>query len=136
MGLKEKRVVKEFQDEHYENYKKQVNEAAKFDVNMEVDWDSLAVEGSSHLYLECWPKVYFQPLIQALQLITADDMGAEALKESLKGIVIKNNSDCSNASRWCQFENGIITLDHKPTTNVDQIDDRAKALQSQLEDSL
>lgn len=76
------------------------------------------------------------PLVEALKSISADDMGAEALKESVKKIVIKNASDCSSAGRWATFEGGGITLDHKPTTNVDHVQDRTDNLVKLLEDNL
>ena len=136
MGLAEKRVVKDFQDNHFPKFKGQVTDSAKFDVEIEVDWDKLAEPEYSHLYIECWEKVYFMPLVEALNSITADDMGAEALKESLKKIHITNETECSNSGRWATFEGGVLKLDHKPCTNVDQIKDRAAYTIKLLEDNL
>jgi hypothetical protein len=126
MGLQEKRAVKEFQDNHLSKLTKEVNAAAGFDVPMEIDWNSLMVNEYSHLYTEGFTKVYFTTLTLAFKEIAADDMGKEALKSTLKKVVIKNSNDHYSASSAISFENGVLTFDHTPISNVDQYVDRAK----------
>ncbi len=136
MGLKERRAQKDFEETKYPGLLDNVKTALGFEVPIEVKWETLAIDGSSHLYDECWPKVYFEPLSAALKSICADDMGKEALQGTLKNIVIQNTADCSNGSRWAAFADGVITLDHKPTTNVDNIKERTDSLTTLLENSL
>ena len=136
MGLKERRVGKEFQDSHYGGHRKAIEEALGFEVTIEVDWEALQVEDMSHLYVECWPKVYFTPLTEGFKTICADDMGKEALKEALKKIVITNQAGNSSGRSWVTFNEGVLKLDHKPTSNVDQIKERTEGLVSMLESSL
>lgn len=135
MGLAERRAAKRFQDESYPKLKTAIDEAAGFETSLEVDWSSLAIDDSSHLYDECFPKVYFQPLIDAFAAICIDDMGKEALAEGLKQIVIKNEGGRSNP-RDFTFDGGVLTIDHKPTTNVDNVKERAEAIQKILEKGL
>lgn len=136
MGLAERRAAKKFEDTLYPPLKKQLDAAAHFDVPVDVHWESLAIEERAHLYDECFPKVYFQPLIEAFQAICVDDMGREALKAKLKRVVIRNTADNSSASSMVTFEGGVLTLDHKPTTNVDDVRDRTKSIQQTLEAAL
>ena len=136
MGLAERRAAKDFETNRYPAVKKDVDAAAKFDVPVEVKWDSLAVAEYAHMYEEAWLKVYFRPLIDALKAITVDAMGADALKASLKRIVIQNMKDNSSSNYWAIFTDGILTLDHAPVSNVDYIDDRKTQLQKILEEKL
>jgi hypothetical protein len=135
MGLAERRVAKEFQDTLFPGFKKEIDQALGFDIPVEVNWESLCEEGSSHLYLECWPKVYFLPLLDALKSVGSDNMGKEALKATLKKIVIQNLNGNSSYSGY-SFSDGILVLDHKGTTNVDFHEDRKKNIIEALEKSL
>ena len=136
MGLAERRAAKEFETNRFPQFKKAIDEAAGFEVPVTVAWDTLAIEERAHLYDECWPQVYFVPLITALKAITVDDMGKEALKASLKKIEIQNRGDNSSGERMVSFEGGTLLLDHKPVTNVDDVDGRTKAIRTLLESRL
>ena len=135
MGLAERRIVKDFQDNHLPALKKQVDETAGFEVPLEVNWDSLTVNEYSHAWLETWPKLYFEPLIAALKYITQDDMGKEALHEGLKKITIQDQSGAYYGDRWSQFEGGALTLDHS-FTNSDDVQERTDGLIKTLEKGL
>jgi hypothetical protein len=135
MGLAERRALKEFQENVYPDLKDQVDKAAGFEVDMSVDWDTLALDDQAHLYNECFAKVYFEPLVGAFKSVCGDDMGREALKGGLSKISIRNTLDKSSPSGFT-FEAGVLTLDHKPTTNVGDISARTKALVSLLEKGL
>ncbi|AFE04486.1 hypothetical protein COCOR_02112 [Corallococcus coralloides DSM 2259] len=136
MGLAERRAAKEFETKRFPQFKKDIDEAAGFEVPVTVAWDTLALEGESHLYDQCWGQVYFVPLIEALKGITIDDMGKEALKGALKQIEIQNRSDISYGERMATFEGGILRLDHRPHTNIDDVKDRTKGIQTLLESKL
>ncbi|MEZ6185402.1 MAG: hypothetical protein R3F62_10380 [Planctomycetota bacterium] len=136
MGLKERRALKAFQDEHFAAQKKRIDDAAGFEVDLDMDWDSLVDPTYLHMINETWPKVYFDPTVAALEAVGVDAMGKEALQEGLKKVVFKNASDCSTAGRCATFSDGVLTVDHKPFTNVDYVKDRAKAIQDVLEDGL
>src|SRR5262245_35613209 len=136
MGLAERRAAKEFETTMFPNWKKKIVEAAHFEVPINVDWEALAEPDYAHLYAECWPQVYFEPLVGALPAICVDDMGREALQTGLKKIVVTNRSDRSYGSECATFEAGVLTVDHKPCTNVGQIEERTKSIQKALEAAL
>lgn len=134
-GLKEKRAVKDFQETSYPKLKKEIDAIAGVDVPIEVDWNSVAVKDYAHLYEEGFTKVYFTPLLQALKEICADEMGKSALKDALKKVVIKNSSNSYSPSKF-SFTDGILVIDHSPTTNLGDIKDRSSKLVKLLEAGL
>lgn len=134
-GLKERRAVKEFQELVYPGIKNEIDKIAGFDVSVEVDWKSLAKDGNSGLYKEAFPKVYFNPLIEAFKEICADDMGKGALKDGLKKVVVKNSSDAYSPSKF-SFKDGTLTIDHSPITNINDVKERKSKILKLLEQGL
>ncbi|WP_211194321.1 hypothetical protein [Pyxidicoccus fallax] len=133
MGIAERKAAKQFEETHYAKLKKDIDAAAGFEVPVEVDWATLALDGYEHLYEEAWTKVYFEPLIGALRAIGQDELGREFLKGALKRILIRNTNDTSYAGNVATFKEGVLTLDHQPFTNVDDVKDRQEAIQKTLE---
>ena len=131
MGLVERRALKAFQDNQFPELKRQIDEAAGFAVDLEVDWASLCAEERANLYEEAWTKVYFNPLIEALRAITIDDMGKDALRDGLKQIVIRDSGTTQTS-----FNGGVLTFHYGSCTNLDSGDDRRQALQAALEKGL
>jgi hypothetical protein len=134
-GLKEKRAVKNFQEQTFPKLTQQINTVANVDVPVEVDWDSIAVDDYADMYEEGFTKVYFTPLLDALKEICADDMGKDALKNALKKVVIKNSSNSYSPSNF-SFADGVLVIDHSPTTNIDDTKERTKKIVKLLEDAL
>jgi hypothetical protein len=132
MGLQERRAAKAFQDGNYQTLTSEINTLAGYQLEFEVNWDTLALEEYSHMYEECFPKVYFTPLINAIKEITIDDMGKEALKEALKKVVIKNEAGNVYGSTAYAFSGGVLTIDHLPFSNVDNITERSEELSKLL----
>jgi hypothetical protein len=135
MGLEEKRAVENFKNNLFPDLKKEIEDAAGFAVSIEASWDKLITDGYSHLYNDAFTKVYFTPLINALKAITIDDMGRNALKNSLKKIIItkeKDNHSCNNFT----YNDGILVIDHKPVANIDDVDERSDGIQKLIEGKL
>lgn len=132
MGLTEKRGIKTFQDTKYAGLVKEINTAAGFPVELDVHWDTLATADYAHLYDEGFTKVYFTPVINAFKAITTDELGKEGLKETVKKIVIKNEGDNYSGSAAYSYSDGVLTIDHSPITNIDDIDQRSAELEKFL----
>lgn len=135
MGLAEKRAVQDFQKNEFPAWKSKLESAIGFPCELDVKWETLAEEGHDHLYKESFSKVYFQPLVEAMQAICQDDLGKEALKGVLKKIEIFNTNEFSSA-RGFTFVSGVLKYDHKPCTNIDDVKDRTESLVKMLEKSL
>ncbi|SFR83647.1 MULTISPECIES: hypothetical protein [Maribacter] len=136
MGLKENRFTKTFQEEQFPQLKGQINEAAGFDVPLNIEWEKLFEDRFMHLYNDSYPKIYFFPIIEAFKSIASDDMGKEALKDSLKEIHITNTVDHHNPSNAYSFTDGVLTFDHSPINNADDVDRRTSVLVELLENNL
>lgn len=136
MGLLEKRAVKAFQEGSYKKLTDEINSLAGYTIEFEVNWDSLAVEEYAEMYDEFFTEVYFLPVVNAVKEIAGDDMGKEALKETLKKIVIKNEGDIYSASSAYSFSSGVLTIDHLPYNNVNNTTERTTVLTELLMKSL
>jgi hypothetical protein len=135
MGLAERRAVERFKSDDYPEWKARIDQATGFEVPVEVTWEELAAEEYASSYASFFPKVYFEPLVDALTAITVDEIGKSAVRDGLNKIVVRNTDQYSN-TRGFAFEEGVLTIDHKPHTNVDDGDERAKGLRRILEAGL
>ena len=132
MGLKEKRAVKAYQDNTYPSWISKIEEAASTSIEVEVDWEKLAVEGFDHNYEEAFTKVYFKPVVKAFSDITVDDMGEEALAETVQKIMVTNTAGNYSPASAYRLANGTLTIDHASDTNIDDVDERADYLTDYL----
>jgi hypothetical protein len=133
MGLAERRATKAFQDNELPKLQKALDDAAGFPVTLEIDWENLAQEGYADHYNDWWKSVYFTPVTRAIkEEIAIDEMGQEALKEKLKKIVFTNRGGYYSPESAINWKDGVLTVDHSPSTNVDYIDDRKQRAASEL----
>ena len=135
MGLAERRAAQGFQNEQYPGWKERIEKAAGFPVPIEVAWDELAVPNFADDYGDFFPKVFFQPLVDALSAVTIDDLGRTAAREGITRIVIRNSGEHYGVSGFT-FDSGVLTIDHKTDTNVDYVNDRTTGLRQLLESNL
>lgn len=135
MGLAERRSIKHFQDARFATLKQEIDEAAGGAVQVDVNWESLAKEGYSHLYEDAFTKVYFAPLCAALKAIAVDDLGRMALRDGLKQVVLCNTKG-GYGDDAIEFVGGVLTIDHDPVSNIDYVSDRAASIQKKLEAGL
>jgi hypothetical protein len=136
MGLAERRAAKEFETNKFPDLKKKIDAAAGFEVMFDVQWEKLALDGQAHLYDDSWQQIFFVPLEAAIKHICIDEMGKDALKKGLKKVVITNTDSVHYGDRMSKLESGVLTLDHKPTTNVGDVKDRTEGIQKTLENAL
>jgi hypothetical protein len=135
MGLAERRSAERFKNEDYPGWKSRIDEAAGFEITIDVAWDELAVPDYADRYAEYFPAVYFQPLLDALGAIGADDMGKDALREGVSKIVVKNSGQYFSPTGFT-FADGVLTLDHMSDSNTHHVEERTKAIQALLEAGL
>jgi hypothetical protein len=135
MGLAERRAAKAFQDNKLPAIQAQIEAAVGKPVPLEVNWEQLSLEGYGEQYETLWTLSCFNPLVNALGEVAVDDMGREALQESLKSIrVLGDYAHALNPS----FSDGVLTLDFRlwnpPTTDEqkDFTDRIRKTLESAL----
>jgi secreted PhoX family phosphatase len=140
-SLAERRAITDYQNQNFPDHQKKIQQAAGFEVPVEVDWNSLALPGDEKYYAQddYFVKTIFQPVEDALSGITKDDMGKQALKEKLKKIAIRYGDDGISASDYSdrvKFEDGVLTVNFKPYTNTADVKDRTDTITKLLEASL
>ncbi len=136
MGLAEKRALKAFQDNKLPTIQAQIDAAVGKPVPMTIDWEKLSLDGGyADRYEELWLASCFEPLVTALEEVGVDDMGREALHESLQSIRILG--DYAHALK-VEFDAGVLTLDFRlwnaPT--ADERKDFVKTIRTTLEAAL
>ena len=136
MGLAERRATKAFQDNQLPGLTAEIHALAGHPVPIEVNYEQLAKPDYAESYGDFFRKVYFQPVIDAFKAIAIDDMGKDALKTGVKKIVFQNSKDTYTAEYAVSFEGGVVMIDHDSCSNVDYVDDRARALTKVLEKGL
>ena len=136
MGLAERRAAKKFESDVFPEIQKKIDEAAGYHVPVEVRWDDLCADGYAHMYEEAWSKVFFIPLMRALEAITVDEIGKSALIAGLRSVVVLNQGSVFYPDAMATLREGVLTLDHEPCTNIEDIHDRARAIQAVLEAGL
>ena len=137
MGLPQKRILKDFQDNAYPDLLKKLQSAAGFEVPVEVKWDTMMSDKyeKKEQYFEWYNKVYFQSLTETFSNLTKDDMGREALKGGLKKVILESSPEHSTF-RGTTFKDGILHVKHSFHTNVDNVRERVEAWTKLLEKSL
>jgi hypothetical protein len=135
MGLAERRAAQQFEKNTLPQLKNRIDEAAGFDVLLDIDYTNLMREDPSR-YEDLWPKMYFEPLIEAFKAICADDLGKEALKASLKKVEVTNSDQFgSNLDGAVTFADGVLRIDFR-IQDVDSISYRAGGIVKRLEQVL
>ncbi len=135
MGLRERRAVKNYEENIFPEQKARIDAAYGSAIEVDVDWDAIAVDGMDHMYDEAFTKVYFDTIAGVFERIAIDDFGREALQAGVTKVAITNSDSFSN-HRGFSFEEGVFTLDHKPTYNIDSVTDRVDNGAKLLEDAL
>jgi hypothetical protein len=108
MGLAERRAATALKEGDYKAFEGNIKQLCGFDVKMTFDWNAL--EGNSQCTDICENKRYnsymFDAVTEAFQQVTADSMGKDALKSSLKEIVL------IPAAGDLKFEGGVLTINN------------------------
>jgi hypothetical protein len=72
-------------------------------------------------------------LIAALQSVGADEMEREALKKGLHRVIVANTRGNYYSDKWAAIDGNVLTLDHEPITNIQDVRGRTARLISVLE---
>ena len=89
MGLEEKRLVKQLKEEVVPKYEKELQEIAGNQISYDLDWDSFADDMDALNYVE---SRILTEVSNAFRDLCKDDLGKDAVKESVKKVNVKNLS--------------------------------------------
>src|SRR5215831_13871613 len=105
MGLNERRKRKKLQEVTLPARVKEIEEICGKPIAYEVDWDSVADDPVALNFLD---NLSCHRLNMALRMICQDDLGKQAIRDSLKSVKLKNIKDM--ASKQINFQNGILEM--------------------------
>lgn len=105
MGLNERRKIKELQDTTFPERVKEIEEICGKAIPYDVDWESMADDGEALKFID---NLSCHRLNMALRVICADEMGKEAVRESLKTIKLKNVKEASEMKM--EFAGGVLEM--------------------------
>ena len=141
VGLAERRAIAAYRQQNWPPIEQAIRGAAKFDVPIDVEWDQLTIPGDASHYADddYFGKTIFEPLIAALNNITSDQMGRDALKAKLQRIHVRFDEKTAPASNYpngLSFKNGVLDINWRPYSNTADVLDRTKALTQIMEQNL
>ena len=105
MGLNERRMMKELQETVFPARVKEIEEICGIAIPYEVDWDSMADDAEALRFID---NISCHRMNMALRVICADEMGKQAVRDSLKTIKLKNVKD--PAAMKMQFQSGVLEM--------------------------
>ena len=105
MGLNERRKMKELQTESFPERTAELTEITGGTIAYEVDWDSFSDDLEALNFLD---NLSCHRTNMALRVICSDDLGKEAVQESLKTIKLKNVP--TKADMTITFGNGVLEM--------------------------
>jgi hypothetical protein len=105
MGLEERRRIKELQDTTLPGRVAELKEITGGDIAYDVDWDSFANDAAGLNYLD---NLSCHRTNMALRVICSDQLGKEAVQESLKTIKLVNVKTPAEMS--IDFGGGVLEM--------------------------
>lgn len=106
MGLTEKRMIKDLQDNTILAREAELLEITGSPIRYEIDWESLSNDAAGLNFVD---NLSCHRLNMALRVICSDSLGKEAVAESLRLVKLKNVAD--PAQRRIQFASGVLEMD-------------------------
>lgn len=128
MGLAERRAIVAFQSTRYPALKERLDQIAGFAVPLEIDWASLDIDDYADLYDEALEKVYFLPLIEAFTALRIDPARLAEVRGAMRRVDIRYASIAARIT----FEQGVLTFDHYPMSDIEDVSTRAMAVVAAL----
>ncbi len=105
MGLAERRKIQDLQDNTLPARSREIAEICGREIPYEVDWATLENDASALNFLD---NLSCHRLNMALRTICIDDMGREAVRETLKLVKLKNVAE--PAQRHIAFAGGVLEM--------------------------
>jgi hypothetical protein len=105
MGLEERRMIKNLEEEVLPGRVKEIEEISGAPVPYDVDWDSFDGDLTALNFVD---NVSCHRLNMALRVICADDLGKEAVRDTLKRVRLKNVKETADKS--IKFEANTLEM--------------------------
>jgi hypothetical protein len=107
MGLAEKRAIAKIKTEALPRFQAEIDGIAGTHIELTVDWDSYA-EQELRVIEEHVPERGLAEIVKAIGFICRDDLGKEALRESLQKVELR--CPPRSQSNELKFEDKVLTV--------------------------
>jgi len=106
MGLKEKKAAKSIEDQYLSDYQKEINDIVGKALPININWDTFEMD-----FIKFVPSVCLQRLTDGLKEVCSDDMGKEAIQESINTIeVYCIPNDGAEDNKALKLDAGVFSL--------------------------
>lgn len=105
MGLEEKRKIKEYQDTTIPERTAELAEIVGATIPYDIDWDTFANDSEALRFLD---NISCHRINMAMRVICMDDLGKEAVQETVKSIKLKNVQ--SKDEMYLKLEDGALSM--------------------------
>ncbi len=105
MGLEEKRKIKEYQDTTIPERTAELAEIVGATIPYDIDWDTFASDSEALRFLD---NLSCHRINMAMRVICTDDLGKEAVQETVKSIKLKNVQ--SKDEMYLKVEDGALSM--------------------------
>jgi hypothetical protein len=105
MGLEERRKIKQLEDEVLPGRVNEIEEICGAPIPYEVDWPSFDGDLAGLNFLD---NISCHRLNMALRVICSDDLGREAVRETVKKVRLRNVK--STADKSLAFADGVLEM--------------------------
>ena len=106
MVLQEKKTAKAIEDQYLGDYQKEINEVTGKELHVNINWDTFELD-----FMKFIPSVCLQRLTDAFKEVCADDMGKEAIQESINSVeVYCIPNEGAEAKKELKIEDGVFSL--------------------------
>jgi hypothetical protein len=137
MGLSEKRAVKRYQDENFIRLQADIAALVGKEIPFEIDWASLPREGSANFLPEGLDKVYFLPVIKALESVCSNGEKKSEVAKGLRKIVIVNGENALEKSEQdIRFAEGVLYVNQRLSNFDSDYEERIRRIAAALETGL
>ncbi|WP_020530097.1 hypothetical protein [Flexithrix dorotheae] len=108
MGLQEKKAIQGIKDQYMGDLQKELNDIVGKELPIEMDWDSFSKDIDAIKFI---PGVAVKRSIDAFREVCNDDMGKEAVQESINQLAITNiEQENAEANKTMEVKDGVFTI--------------------------
>jgi hypothetical protein len=111
MGLEEKRLLKQVQEEQLPQTKAQIKEICGVEIPVEIDQDSFMNDQFAKNALESLKRQGLDVIVEAIKEVCKDDMGKDAAKEGLRKIAFKQLPNEKQGDLTTYMKDGVVTVE-------------------------
>ena len=129
MGLAEKKVIRNLEENTIPDFLTKLKELSGKDIELDMNWASFQTEKQ---LLEVEYQVLGR-ICEGLQIIAQDDLGKEAINETINKIVVNNINDAS--AKNISISDSVLTIDgnwEDFSSGIFTSDDYAKKIEEEL----